>query len=131
MKSLHLKGTEDMPEVHFEPSSGSLIMSGTSLPENVLEFFYPIIWSIEEYKHKCAKVTNVEFNFEYLNTASSHMISKIIAAIYDLRGKSQVHINWFYAKDDLEMKELGEDLLYDMELGYTICEAPKKYKFPW
>lgn len=131
MKALHIEGTKDKPEVHFDPSTGTLAMGGSSLPENVLEVFYPIIWSIEEYKHECAKTTNVEFNFEYLNTASSHMVSKIIAAIYDLRNKSNIHINWYYAKDDLEMKELGEDLLYEMDFGYTICEVPKKISLPW
>lgn len=126
MKSIHIRGTKDHPEIHFEPSSGTLYMGGTSLPDNVLEAYYPIIWHIEEYKHKCAKVTNIEFHFEYLNTSSTHMIRKIIEAVYDLRLKSTVNIQWYYSKDDIDMKELGEDLLYELDFEYAICEEPKR-----
>jgi hypothetical protein len=88
------------------------------------KLFYPILWSIEEYKHECADSTQVEFNFEYLNTGSTHMVAKILTAIYNLRNKSNIKINWYYAKGDEEMKELGEDLLYEHDFEYHIKEQP-------
>jgi hypothetical protein len=98
-------------------------MGGSSLPENVLEVFNPLMQWIDEYKNATTSTTKVEFSFEYLNTSSTNMVARLIEKIYELRLKTSVEFNWYYAHGDYDMKELGLDLLEEMDVRYNIIEV--------
>ena len=122
MKALNIIGTNDKPQVNFDDEKGILFMGGSSLPENVFEVFNPILKWVEEYKNQNSSRTHIEFCFEYLNTSSTNMVARLIESLYDLRNKCEVEINWYYATGDYDMKELGLDLLEEMDLRYNIIE---------
>lgn len=124
MKVLKINGNSDMPTVYFDNTKGKLYMGGSSLPENVIEFFQPILKWLDDYKKNSSSSTIVEFNFEYLNTASTNMMARIIESLQTLNSiNSDVSITWCYASGDYDMKELGMELLEDTECHYHFKEV--------
>lgn len=124
MKALKIKGSSDIPTVYFDSKKGKLFMGGSSLPENVIEFFQPIMQWLDDYKQNSSTSTTVEFNFEYLNTASTNMMARIIESLQTLKSiNSDVSITWCYATGDYDMKELGMELLEDTECRYHFKEV--------
>lgn len=126
MKALKIKGSSDVPQVLFDNKRGKLFMGGSSLPENVIEFFNPIMRWLDEYKSNSTASTSVEFNFEYLNTASTNMMARIIESLQDLKEvNKEITITWCYTTGDYDMKELGLELLEDTSCTYNIVEVKR------
>lgn len=124
MKALKLKGSKDEPKVMFDNQRGELFMGGSSLPENVIEFFNPIMQWLNEYKINATPTTQMDFNFDYLNTASTNMMARIIETLEEVGNQSEdVIINWYYSSGDYDMKELGSDLLEETKCKYNIIEV--------
>jgi hypothetical protein len=124
MKALKIEGSSDIPQVVFDDKQGKLFMGGSSLPENVIEFFNPIMQWLDEYKNNRSISTTVEFNFEYLNTASTNMMARIIESLQDLNSSdNNFSITWCYTTGDYDMKELGMELLEDTGCTYNIVEV--------
>ena len=122
MRNLRIKGTEDLPSVEFS-ETGKLFMGGASLPENPKEFFDPIMDWIEEYKNKVSTSTQIEFSFNYLNTASTYMMARIVGSLRDIKKSlSKVNVTWYYEPGDLDMKELGSELLEFSDVEFSIVE---------
>lgn len=123
MKALIIDGSSDKPQVKFDNNKGELFMGGSSLPENVIEFYSPIMQWLDEYAKSTTVNTKVHFNFEYLNTASTNMMARIIEALQQLsENEKNVSITWSYPHGDWDMKELGLELLEDMKVVYDIVE---------
>lgn len=122
MEKFYQCGSHDTPEVLFDGQKGMLFMGGSSLPENVLEVFNPILQWVNEYKSQVQNTTRVEFNFEYLNTSSTKMVSKLIESLQELEQKGNIQITWYYSSGDRDMKELGTDLLEETSCSFRIIE---------
>ena len=111
MDKLSSAGSNDTPIINFDPDSGMLFIGGSSLPENVLEVFQPVSDWLTEYIKDPKPETEIEFAFEYLNTASSHMVMQIMEKILALKEKcKKLTINWFYDAGDQDMRDFGEEL---------------------
>jgi len=52
MEVLSIKGTQETPEVMLDKQSGVFSISGKSLPEDVKEFYNPLIEWIENYSNE-------------------------------------------------------------------------------
>ena len=123
MKNLFIKGEQDIPQVQFDNEKGFLFMGGSSLPENVKEFFNPIMSWIEEYQNAAKANTIIEFRFDYLNTASTNMMARIVEKKKKIKETcKEIFINWYYSTGDYDMRELGEELLEGTKCHYTLIE---------
>ncbi|KAB2867715.1 MAG: DUF1987 domain-containing protein, partial [Bacteroidales bacterium] len=49
MKKLHVNPKKDSPEVQFEPQTGNFSIIGISHPENISNFFDPVMAWLDEY----------------------------------------------------------------------------------
>lgn len=107
--------TEQTPQAVFDLKNGILDLDGKIVAENPLDFFDRLNRWIEEYK-----ATNnpnnivVNLRLDYFNTVASKMLSKFFIKLI----AQNATINWFYEKDDEEIKEAGED--YKIMLNYEI-----------
>jgi hypothetical protein len=103
-------------EINFNKETGVLDMAGSSYPENALEFFHPIINWIKNYISEVHKQLVMNIRLNYLNTSSTKCILDIFE-ILDQYYKSggDVKLNWYYAGDDEDIKETGEELGEDLE----------------
>ena len=122
MKTLNIQGSADKPKVYFD-NSGRLFMGGSSLPENPKVFFDPIMHWLEEYKANANMSTDIQFRFDYLNTASTNMMARIIESLSTLtESRNELTVTWFYEHGDYDIRELGEELLEDTDIKYSIIE---------
>lgn len=118
------EGSKDKPIVILDPIKGTIFMGGASLPENVLEVYSPILNWMEAYIQNPQTRTRIDFFFEYLNTASSHMIMRIFEKIKSLNAsKTEVSVNWHYLKGDHDMRDFGNELVEETELQINIIDS--------
>lgn len=111
MLKIELKETPTTPIVLLDPDAGIIRIEGRSIPENVIDFYQPIISWIDNYSREPKEKTEVHFQLEYFNTSSSKRlfdIMKKVEAIAVNTGKD-VSINWYYEEDDEDIYYAGND----------------------
>lgn len=110
MEVLTRQGTDDTPSVVLDKDKGVFEFSGRSLPEDVQDFYGPILAWIEEYGKEPNGNTDVCFKLEYFNTASSKMLLDVLLKFEEINDASgNVVIKWHYHEDEEDMKEAGEE----------------------
>lgn len=111
MKKIVVEGSNDSPKIILDGELGQVFIGGSSLPENVFDVYNPVLMWFDEYISDPCPVTNIDFFYDYLNTASSHMIMRIFEKIKELSIVcSKLNINWHYLKSDHDMRDFGEEL---------------------
>lgn len=120
MDSLLLEQTRTTPYVLIDPAKGILEMKGRSAPKASVEFYHPIISSINPGFYVGSTLT-ANFALEYFNTSSSKCLFDVLKrlALIEKAGRS-VTVNWFYDVDDEDMLETGEDYeaILDMKFNF-------------
>ena len=74
MDNLFVEATDITPMVEFNKLTNTFKIVGKSLPEDVKNFYTPIIQWFDAYTSEPNPETNLFLEFEYFNTASSKMI---------------------------------------------------------
>ncbi|MFO7828866.1 MAG: DUF1987 domain-containing protein [Bacteroidales bacterium] len=121
MKTLNIAATDKSPGVIFNPAKRLFEMAGNSRPENVRDFYYPIIEILKKYfdslSYDQKELEDYEqypfrFNFklDYFNSSSAKFISDILVILKDSSEKG-IHfkVYWYFEDGDDDMKEVGED----------------------
>ncbi len=98
------------PGVIFDADTGKFKISGKACPENVVEFFKPILEWLDDYKNNAKEKTIFEFKLDYYNTASSKMLFVIMQKLEPIaEAGKEVIIKWYYPEDDEALEEAGEE----------------------
>lgn len=107
--------------IDFNKDTGILEMAGSSYPENALEFFTPIIRWIKDYISSIKESVTLNIRLNYLNTSSTKCILDIFEVLdqYHKTGAT-VKLNWYYAKDDEDIMETGEELGEDFDFPISF-----------
>lgn len=104
------EGENQLPKIVLDKDKGEFEISGQSLPENVHEFYAPVIAWLGEYAKNPNPKTEVTFKMEYYNTASSKMLFSVLEKFDQIfQAGNDVKIFWHYDQDDEDMLESGED----------------------
>jgi len=110
MKKIHIESTPKTPSINFDFEKGFLEIKGRSIPENSMEFYKPVVESLEKYSGTPHPVTTVNIQLEYFNTSSSKCILDVFKKLESIHKRgNQLMINWYYEQDDEDMLEAGED----------------------
>lgn len=122
MTTLHLKGTEDTPEILFDVENNQFVISGRSLPEDVTAFFESTLEWLKQLQDSNLTEFTLEFKLEYFNTASSKIILDILSLLEDVNnsGNIKIYIKWFSPEDDEDMIEAAEEYKELVELPFEI-----------
>ena len=118
------KGDVKSPNIILN-TSGTLEFQGRSLPENAKEIYNPVFEWMNTYKSKPAKSTDINFKLEYFNTTSSKMIFEVLKIAESMiKDGHQVNLNWYYEKDDPDLKDEGVLITsnLDVELNFVEIE---------
>lgn len=119
MEKLIIKKTEHTPAIVLNPEKKVFQISQTSWPENAQEFYAPIIkWFINYFETSPLDETVFEIRLNYMNTASSKQIAKILSILKKYSEKHNIKIRWFYEKGDYDMK--NDALRYSKMLKFDI-----------
>ena len=121
MENLLIEKTKNTLGVSFDVTTGEFKMSGSSFPENALNFFTPVIsWAQNFMLEKTEKV-KATFDFEYLNSSSIKFISDIIDKLqFYTKSGGEVEMNWYYDEDDDDMLEMGEEFKEDVDFTFNF-----------
>jgi hypothetical protein len=120
MTPLEFDATTATPKVRFDIENNVFLMSGCSRPEDVRDFYNPILkWLsnfaeivddalIERFKDE---PVSFKFTFDYFNSSSAKFILDVLMLINQVHQKGlNIVIIWVYAANDEDMKEVGEEL---------------------
>jgi hypothetical protein len=130
MKSLIIEETQATPKVILDLFNDNYEIEGCSRPENVREFYLPIIGWLKEYYQNIddkliAKYTDnqlvFKFKLDYFNSSSAKFILDILILINNIYEKGlNIRIDWYYDENDDDMKEVGEELseVVDFQFKY-------------
>ena len=110
LETLEYEATRVTPYIHFDPSTGIMRIQGASMPENVTEFYGPIIDWLSAYGNAPCEKTIPRFQLAYFNTATSKIFMELIARIETIAEQGhETCIEWWLEPDDDDMREAGED----------------------
>ena len=137
MKGLNIPAKEKSPKVTFDPEQKIFEMEGNSRPENVRDFYYPIIDTLRKYfeniidksEYETFNENHFKFNFklDYFNSASAKFISDILVIIKDFREqKLEIKVNWYFEDGDDDMKEVGEDFSDMISMPFNFIMIQRK-----
>jgi hypothetical protein len=123
MEKLTIEGTPKTPTIKFNPEEGKLLIQGRSIPENSIEFYKPLVDSLESYANQPKPKTDVDIILEYFNTSSSKCILDVFKKLEKINSdSSEVMINWHYEEDDEDMLEAGEDYQAIINIPFKMIE---------
>lgn len=116
MSNLKLDATERTPEIDFDFETHVFCLRGESYPEDVTEFFGPIIDRLKEHL-EAQEGAEITFNFEliYFNSSSAKVMMDIFDLLDEAAEENTVTVNWYHEEDDDHMEELGEEFGEDLE----------------
>ncbi len=127
LEIIKIEATDDTPFVLLDPRNGKIEIGGHSLPEDVKEFYTPIMNWILAYKDNPNENTHVVFKFDYFNTASSKQILDMIEEIKQIKQNgNQLKVDWFYMEDDDDMLDAGEQFAEFTELEFSFHILPEE-----
>lgn len=107
--------TNQTPQVEFDFEKGTLSIRGKIVPENPIAFFEQVSKATEEYLKANPGNFEINMQLDYFNTVSSKMLSKFFQKVIS---SGKPILNWYYEKDDVELREAGED--YSLIINYPI-----------
>jgi len=133
MEKLIIEATVNSPRIILDPESKKFEFSGESRPENVRNFYLPVLEWLEKYtKHESGlgkpqrtSALDCVFNFEYFNSTSAKYILDIFKSLNALNGLGvNLDIKWFYEEDDEDMLEVGEEMsrMSKLKFEYVISD---------
>ena len=127
MENFFLEPTEITPKIFFDVKTRIFEISGESRPENVKEFFEPVLLWIDNYFIENEKNSKIDYTFkislEYFNSSSAKFLLTILKkiAIYYFSGFN-IKVKWYFEKDDEDMKEAGEQMSDMTKMPFEFIE---------
>ena len=127
MTNYKIESTNKSPYIFCEARTGTLEISGRSIPFEPKEFYKPMHEWINSYCLTPAPITIFSLRFEYLNKPTRKEITAMLYKLRDLNqsGKSEVSVNWYCDKEDPDMLDLGEDYLDVFKGNFNIIAIPQ------
>jgi hypothetical protein len=118
VKQMNITKTKRTPSIIFDYNEFTI--EGSSYPDNIVEFYNPIVTEIEQYLSICKQVNIVvNFKLNYFNSSSSRMIKKIIL-MFD-QSPNIVIFNWHY--NDQHMKDYGVIFKDGVKSTFNLIEV--------
>lgn len=106
MKDLNIAATNNTPDVSMS-ASGSIKISGKSLPENANKFYLPLIRWIRDLQ---SEKVSAHVELEYVNSSSTKKLLEIFRSVDKNPLVKEFTVNWFYDVDDEDSYENGKIL---------------------
>ena len=110
LKKLHIDATPKTPQIDFDHTTGELVLTGRSIPENAAKVYESVLQWVNVYKNSPKRMTNLKLNLDYFNTSSTLWLAKIVQSLSKIKNKSctlMIHI--FIGIEEFENME-GDEL---------------------
>lgn len=122
MEGKKIDPTRKTPEVYLGPE-GVIKIWGRSVPEDSQVFYEQLNLWIDEYIKEPEELTSVEIFLEYVNSASSKQILKLLQKLRSVTMKhKKINVTWFYEEGDDDILEKGEYFSSFLKLKFNYIE---------
>ena len=119
METLRIEATDDSPQVLLDQEDNQFEISGKSLPEDVVDFFQPVMDWMTSYRKKPNARTEFNLKMIYFNTASSKLIMDILMIFEEMVEEGHdVVIRWHSMQSDEDMQEAGKEYEEMLEIPF-------------
>lgn len=106
-------------------NEGYMKISGKALPVGDEGFFNQFNRQLDKYKREPASTTCVDIALTHVNAASKRSMVQLFKQLETMENAG-IHtvINWWYDKDDDDVRELGEifSAMFNLEFNLIIIE---------
>jgi hypothetical protein len=129
MEIYKIEATENTPLIDLNHNNHTLLFEGDSRPENVQQFFRPILKWLEDYSKQIYFLKDLNnssidvvcnFKFEYFNSSSAKYIRDVITTLASVESGVNLKINWHYEEMDEDMQEAGEEFEEMMGIKFNF-----------
>lgn len=126
MNKYFVEQAENTPGVSFDTESGIFEIKGVSRPENVQDFYDPILAWFDDYLKElggntAGKSVTLTVFLEYFNSSSAKYILNILKKMAEyLAAGVNVRVNWNYEDGDEDMLEVGEEMQRMVKFQFTF-----------
>lgn len=121
MAALKIEASDDTPMVVLDKEKKHFEISGKSLPEDVIDFYQPVLDWIGNYQSEPLDLTVFDIKLIYFNTASSKLILDLLMLLEEIQeGGSEVKIRWYSLASDEDMQEAGEEYADMVDLNFEF-----------
>lgn len=120
--NLFIKEGKNTPKVSGNRNINELIFKGNSYPENVLQFYTPILNWIEELKKGNDEIT-IDCQFYYIASSSVIAFLKLLQKVESLYKKENIKFIWKYEEGDDDIKKIGQDYSTILDTPIEIIEV--------
>jgi len=128
MEKLKLEPTLNTPGILLDPEQSICIFSGESRPENVRNFYMPVLEWLKEYAgtlpggNKGGNL-DVKVKFDYFNSTSAKYILDVFKIFRTIQDKGiKVAVSWSYESDDEDMYEVGTEMARMSGIEFKFIE---------
>ena len=117
MEALKIAATTNTPEVDFDFLQNYLRLSGESHPEDVTEFYSPVLEALNSYLDELGSgECKFDFEFIYFNSSSAKIVMSLMEQLDEAaENGAKIKVRWLYDEEDDTMLELGEEFGEDLE----------------
>lgn len=130
MEKLIIAPTVFTPRVILDHEEHFLEIAGESRPQNVREFFGPIIDWMNDFSGNLVKAGKTEkpvvmnFNFDYFNSSSAKYILDICKILSRMRSvEVDASVKWYYVRGDDDMLEAGKEMSQIVRIPFEFVET--------
>ena len=119
MEKINLLGTEEYPNINLNKEDVIFRIYGRSIPNNSEKIYGPILTCFTQYLQEQNDETIIEFELDYFNTSTQKYLADLFKLINTKRDKSKaIKVMWRYAKDDEDMRMIGEQFQYFVDFDF-------------
>jgi hypothetical protein len=120
------------PSINFIPELRMLELKGVSLPENVIEFYSPVIEWLERFENEYAdtilqekdRSVRLVFKLSYYNSGTIRYLIAMLNKMKRLIDRGiAVTIEWHYDAEDEHLLDSGKELSELTELPFIYVES--------
>ncbi|HON18916.1 MAG TPA: DUF1987 domain-containing protein [Salinivirgaceae bacterium] len=135
MKPLIIEETNATPQIIFDINNKKFEIKGCSRPENVRQFFLPVVeWleevylNVDQYKEQFTEKPAVfTFKLSYFNSASAKFILDILLLINRIhRNGLLCSIDWHYEEGDEDMLDVGKELAEMVDFDFRYIQVASR-----
>ena len=123
MDRYYVEATKMTPEINLDAEKKIFSIRGNSRPENPKQFYQTVFDWLTEYFENSNDKTVFEIQMDYFNTSTSKILLDLFEFFEKFAESKDIHVIWYYQKNDEEMEEAGAELLDLVEISYELKEV--------
>jgi hypothetical protein len=120
--NLIIQEGKNTPKVIGNENIGELTIEGNSYPENVIQFYTPIMSWVENISETNDEI-KVECQFYYIASSSVIAFLKLLQKIESLFTNKKITFIWKYEEGDDDIRKIGQDYSTILETTIDIVEV--------